>query len=115
MERREIIGSVVKTETTAGMNNTATSFSVVDGSSFPTGSSNPFVVVIDRGLINEEKILISSRVVNVFYVGQRGYDGTPASPHLINAKVDHVLDAVAMQDMNRVTYDNQILYWMEAN
>lgn len=115
MERREIIGSVIETELTVGINNTVSSFTVVDASTFPDGSSNPFVVVIDRGLVNEEKVLISSRSSNTFSVAERGYDGVPASPHLANAKVDHVLDATTMQDMNKVTYDNQVLYWMEAH
>jgi len=114
MERREIIGSVVQTTLSSAINNTVLSFSVADGSTFPTGSDSPFVLVLDRGQLNEEKLLISSRASNTFTVLERGYDGTPASPHLINADVDHVVDAISLQDVNRTTYDNEILFWMEA-
>ena len=75
----------------------------------------PFVIVIDRGNALEEKILCSSRTGNTFTVSQRGYDGTLALNHANGAKVDHVLDATAMQDMNTSTYDNAIMYWMEAH
>lgn len=115
MERREITGSVVETTLTSGITSIAGSITVVDGSTFPSGSTNSFVIVIDRGLLNEEKILIASRASNTFTVSQRGYDGTTASPHLANAKVDHVLDALAMQDMNTTVYDTEILFWMEAS
>jgi hypothetical protein len=114
MERREVLGNVVKTELAAAINNSAMSFTVLDGSTFPTGSVNPFVVVINRGLLNEEKILISSRTGDTFAVLQRGYDGVPSSSHATGAGVDHVLDAFTIQDMNKTTYDNHILYWVGA-
>lgn len=115
MERREIIGSVIETEIVGGINNNVLTFNVLDGSTFPTGSTNPFVIVMDRGQINEEKMLISSRTGNTFVVSTRGYDGVPASPHLNGSKVDHVLDAITIQDMNTTTYDTEILFWMEAS
>lgn len=114
MERREILGSVLETALATGISNTDTTISVLDGSTFPSGSSNPFVIVINRGNANEEKILISSRTGNTLTASQRGYDGVPASSHLSGASVDHVLDAQAIQDMNKATYDNQILYWVGA-
>lgn len=113
MLRREFLGSVVDSTLSANINNTSTTFSVVDGSTFPTGSSgNPFVVVISRGLSAEEKVLISSRSGNTFTVHTRGYDGTIANTHTSGAVVDHVLDATTIQDMNTTTYDNEINIWM---
>ena len=100
MARREFLGSVVETTTTGSLNSTDTSISLTDGSTFPTGSANPFVIVIDRGTGSEEKILITSRTSNTLTVSQRGYDGTTATTHSSGANVDHVLDATSIQDMN---------------
>ncbi len=111
MLRREFNGSVLQTALASSLSNSATSFTVVDGSTYPNGN-NPFVVVIDRGINTEEKILISSRATNVFTVSQRGYDGTTAVAHSAGSFVDHVLDAATIQDMNTTTYDNEVLVWM---
>jgi hypothetical protein len=113
MLRREFSGAVLRTTITANISNSASSISVVDGSTYPSGT-NPFVIVIDRGLGTEEKVLISSRSTNTFTVDTRGYDGSPAVAHTSGAFVDHVLDATAIQDMNTTTYDNEILVWMGA-
>lgn len=114
MERREIIGSVVQTSLANSISNTDLTIDLFNGSTFPTGQNNPFVIVIDRGSSSEEKILIASRSSNQLTVLQRGYDGVPASAHTSGASVDHVLDAYSIQDMNKTTYDNQILYWVGA-
>ena len=108
--RRQFSGSVLQTALSSSLNNAATSFTVTDGSTYPVGV-NPFVIVIDRGVATEEKILILSRASNVFTVSQRGYDGTTAVAHASGAFVDHVLDADAIQDMNTTTYDNEVLVW----
>jgi hypothetical protein len=113
MLRREFSGSVLKTNLSSSISNSATSISVTDGSSYPTGI-NPFVIVIDRGLSTEEKILISSRSEDTFTVASRGYDGSFAVAHPSGSFVDHVLDASVIQDMNDTTYDNAVLMWMEA-
>ena len=112
MLRREFNGSVLKSLLAANISNSASSFTVVDGSSYPSGSSNPFVVVIGRTLANEEKILVSSRTANTFTVATRGYDGTTAQAHATSEFVDHILDANTIQDMNTTTYDNEVLMWM---
>jgi hypothetical protein len=113
MLRREFSGSVLRTNLSSSISNTATSITVTDGSTYPTGV-NPFVIVIDRGLSTEEKVLISSRSTNTLAVDTRGYDGSPAVAHSGGAFVDHVLDAAVIQDMNTTTYDNEVLMWMEA-
>jgi len=114
MLRQEFSGGVLKTTLSANINNSTTSISVVDGSTFPTGT-NPFVIIIDRGNSAEEKILVSSRTGNTFTVSNRGYDGSTANSHLSGAYVDHVLDATVVQDMNITTYDNEVLVWMGGN
>ena len=111
MLRREFSGAVLTTTLSANISNSASSISVADGSTFPSGT-NPFVIVIDRGSGSEEKILISSRSSNTFTVDTRGYDGTTAVDHTSGAFVDHVLDASVIQDMNTTTYDNEVLVWM---
>lgn len=111
MLRREFSGGVLTTTLSANISNSDTSISVVNGTTFPTGT-NPFVIVVDRGNSFEEKILISSRTANTFTVSSRGYDGTTAVAHSSGAYVDHVLDAAVIQDMNTTTYDNEVLVWM---
>jgi hypothetical protein len=112
MERREFAGAVVAQSLSANINNTSSSFSVSDGSSFPSGSLNYFVISIGRGTPNEEKMLIQSRSSNSFTVLQRGYDGTTAVSHTAGELVDHVLDATVVQDMNTTVYDSEILQWL---
>lgn len=113
MERRTLSGSVVATTLSANMTNTATVFTVTNGATFPVGASDkPYVIVVDRATVNEEKILISSRTANTFTVSSRGFDGTSAVAHSNGASVDHVLDATSLQDMNDSTYDNEIYIWL---
>lgn len=113
MERREFAGSVLSTLLSSPVSNTATSFSVISGSSFPTGANNPFAIIMSRGEDEEEKMLISSRSGDTLTISVRGYDGTTAQNHLSGAVVDHVLDANSIQNMNTYTYDTAILQWME--
>ena len=113
MERREFSGGVITQSLSADINSSVLSLSVGDGSTFPTGSVNNFVIVIDRAHANEEKVLISLRSGNTFTISQRGYDGTTANSHTSGASVDHILDAVSAQDMNTTTYDTQVLQWMK--
>ncbi len=113
MLRREFTGAALRTNISGSISNTATTINLADGSTYPSGV-NPFVIVIDRGTANEEKVLISERVSNALTVLQRGYDGTAAIAHSSGAFVDHVLDAAVIQDMNSATYDNQVLVWMGA-
>lgn len=113
MLRREFTGSALRTNLSANISNSASSFSVTDAVGFPSGS-NPFAVVVDRGTSDEEKMLISLRDGTVFTVQVRGYDGTAARAHTSGAFVDHILDAATIQDMNTTTYDNEVLMWMGA-
>lgn len=112
MERRDFLGNVSEALLTVGINNTDASIQLSNGSAFPNGSDGPFVIVINAGLPNEEKILASSRSGNTITAQQRGYDGTSANSHLSSSTVNHVLDAFSLKDMNRVTYDNLIVTWM---
>lgn len=97
---KDFEGGAEKTTLAAAMTGVATSFSVVDGSSYPSGA-NPFVVVIDRGLATEEKILISGRITNSFSVMERAYDGSSAQAHALGATVEHCIDAFTVEQANR--------------
>lgn len=97
---KDFDGGAEKTTLTAAINNSASSFTVVDGSTFPAGT-NPFVVVIDRGLATEEKLLVSSRIGNSFNVLERAYDGSSAQSHALGAVVEHILDAYTVEQANR--------------
>ena len=112
MERREFAGAVLSTTLPSPVANTATSFSVTNGASFPTGSNNPFAIIVSRGDAAEEKMLVSSRSANTLTISVRGYDGTTAKNHLAGAVVDHILDSNTIQNMNTYTYDTAILQWM---
>ena len=112
MIRREFVGNALTTTLSANISNVSTSFSVADGSTFPTGANNQFVISIGRGTPSEEKILISTRSANSFTIEERGFDGTTATAHTSGEYVDHVLDAVVVQDMNTTVYDTEILNWM---
>ena len=81
-----------------------TTLSVANGTSFPDGSVAKFVVVVDRGLANEEKFLISSTSGasnTTFNIINAGYDGTSAVSHNAGATVDHCLDAYTVEQANR--------------
>lgn len=102
MPRREHVGGAPATALSAGILAAATSFSVTDGSGYPTGAVGPFFVVIDSGESTEEKILCASRSGNNFTVAGsgRGADNTTAVDHASGAVVQHVLAALEVDEHN---------------
>jgi hypothetical protein len=66
-------------------------FTVDDATGYPV--SGAFPVKINRGLSDEEHILVSSRSGTTFTVGTRGYDGTTAQSHAANASCEIYFDA----------------------
>ncbi len=97
-------GGAQKTTLTAPFTIGGSTLSVANGSTFPNGSSGPFVIVVDRGLAAEEKFLIDTTSgVNgvIFTIQQVGYDGTTASNHSAGASVEHCLDAYSIEQSNR--------------
>jgi|ETNmetMinimDraft_3_1059899.scaffolds.fasta_scaffold288731_1 hypothetical protein len=120
IKRREFIGGATETSLSSGINSTATTISVADGSGFPTGGDFPFVIVVDRGESDEEKVLIASRSSNTLTVATnyggvtsgRAFDDTSGAAHDSGSKVAHVLDATTMTDLSQSSYDTEVLYWM---
>jgi hypothetical protein len=97
---KKVAGAATATVLSSGMTptvpGTGQTFTVDDATGYP--ATGAFVVVVDRGQSNEEKVLVSSRSGLTFTVGSRGYDGTTASTHTSTQSiVEHALDAVAVQ------------------
>jgi hypothetical protein len=97
---KEYEGGSVATTLSSLISAGAMSIVITSGSSFPTGATAPFVVVVDRGLATEEKILIDTRAGNTLTVQQRGYDGTVAQSHASGAPINHCVDAYTLKQVN---------------
>jgi hypothetical protein len=98
---KDFAGGAAATSLSSAINAAATSFAVADGSSYPTGPT-PFVIVVDRGLATEEKMLVGSRSTNTLTITERGYDGSTAQSHASGAVVEHCLDAHTIYQANRL-------------
>lgn len=94
-------GSSIETTLSNAYSIANTSLTVSSGSTFPDGSSGPFVVVISRGLADEEKMLIGSRISNTLTILEKGYDGTTSQNHVNGSSVNHCLDAYTLVQANR--------------
>lgn len=101
--RKSYGGAVSATTLNGAISGAATSIVVTNGTTYPDGSAGKFVIAIDRGLATEEKVLITSRAGNTLTVSNRGYDGTAAQAHADLAVVEHVLDAVTVDEANRLS------------
>lgn len=101
LSRYEHTGNAPATGLAAGINSTATSFTVLSGAGYPTGAVGLFVICLDPGTASEEKVLCSARSGTTFTVqaGGRGYDGTTAASHGSGStNVTHVLSAAEIDD-----------------
>lgn len=124
--RRQFSDTVSYTDELSGsITNSATSFTLKDGSTFPTGSVGPFTVTIDPGLSTEEKVLCASRSGSSVTVQSsgRGFGGTTAIAHSSNASVIHTICAqdldeanqAVVQTIGKVTTAGDLLYGSGAN
>jgi len=107
MPRRGFAGGAVPTTLAGPLSAGAMSFSITktDGWVFTT---LPFVVVVDRGVAAEEKILcasISGPNITVALNG-RGYDGTTPKSHDPGAAVHHVLSSDVVDEANAHANDH---------
>lgn len=100
MPLKEFVGAAPRTTLAAGIDASTNPFDGADGTGYPTGATAPFVIVIDRGLATEEKLLISGRSANTFTPSVRGYDGTVAQPHAVGATIEHALDSITIAEAN---------------
>jgi len=106
--RREYSGGAQPAQLTAVLGGSTADLSITcdDLTNYPDGSVGPFYIVIDRGLVSEEKILCASRsgnVITVYNTGLtngRGADGTSVLSHSIGAGVEHVFTATDADEAN---------------
>lgn len=93
-----VAGAATATTLTAPLNNSATAFSVVSATGWP--ASVPFAIVVDRGTINEEKILVTARSGTSITTCTRGYDSTAAVAHAVGTNnVEHCITAAQIQEL----------------
>ncbi len=84
----------------------ATSISIADSGSTGTGwPAPPFTIGVDRGGASEEAMLVTAVPSPNTFTVVRGYDGTTARTHLINAPVTHCTIAGDFADANNHVYD----------
>lgn len=110
MARKEFTGAAAPLVLQANINAAATSIPTTGTvTGWPTGAANPFVIELDRGEDGlAEKVLIESRTGNTLTVagGGRGYDGTTAQAHTAGARVEHVIDALTVDEANAHVNDD---------
>jgi hypothetical protein len=100
--RFEHSGSAGVTTLTTSVTAATTSFTIANGTGWPTGGVGPFWATIDRGTASEEKVLLSSRVGTALTVLTRGADGTAAQAHSSGAVIEHTISATEVDDANRI-------------
>jgi len=88
-----------------------------DLTNWPTGvNGKPFFIVINRGKVNEEKILCTSRtgdVLTVYDVGLdngRAADDTSIAAHTANSVVEHIFTATDADEAN-LHVNTTTLHW----
>ena len=78
----------ITNELKLAMNTSVSTMTLSDASFFPNGdSNNTFTVVIDPSTADREIVLCSTRTDKVITILQRGYAGTDAKTHALNAVV----------------------------
>lgn len=101
-ERKEFSGGAPAAALDSGISDSDVALVIDDATNWPTASVNPFVIVIDRGLAIEEKILVGARAGTSLSSLTRGYDDTTAFGHAASAVVEHTLDASTVDQVNRL-------------
>ena len=101
-ERRDFAGAAVSTNLTAGISDSATSFTITSATGWPDGGVGAFYA-----RIGSETIRCSSRsgtTVQVAVSG-RGADGTTAAAHTTSESVTHVASSVDLDEANEAVYE----------
>lgn len=105
MPQRQYSSIARRRALSSGMDAVQTSMATtpVTGTSWPGA---PFVVSIDRGTTNEELVLVTAGAGIVGEVQTltvtRGYDGTTAKTHDVDAPTEHVTSAIDFRDRPHV-------------
>lgn len=93
-------GSAVQSALSAGISNSATTFSITPTTNWPDGSIGNFVATADPNTSLEEKMLCSGLAGGVLTVVTRGYDGTVAVAHASGAVIIHTVSAIDLAEAN---------------
>jgi hypothetical protein len=99
--RKSYAGAATATVVVGTITSVSTLINALDASSYPDGSTGPFVVRLDSGQSNEEKVLVLARFGNLLSVMERGYDGTVAVGHS-DVSLTHCLDAHSIDQANQM-------------
>ena len=99
--RKSFTGGGVRTTITSQMNSGASSISITSATGWPAPGS-PFVALLDRGTVTEEKILVAARAGTALSSITRGYDGTTDTTHASGASIETALDSNTLDEANRI-------------
>lgn len=105
MPRRQYVGNAAATTINGAITAGSTEIQITSATNWPTGSPGPFVVILDRGLAAEEKILVTSRTGTTLFVGTRGFDSTTAASHDSGSTIEHGLSAMDIDEVNDHVFD----------
>jgi hypothetical protein len=105
--RREYGGAVPRARLSVALGGSTGDLTIHgdDLTGWPVGA-DPFFIIIARGKVNEEKILVQSRTGNIMSVWTdgittgRGADGTTITTHEMNEYVEHVFTATDADEAN---------------
>ena len=107
--RRSYEGAAAAAQLTTDLASSTAALTIfcTDLTNWPTGVGGyPFYIVINRGKVNEEKILCSSRTGNVLtvydvgLVNGRAADDTSIAAHTANSVVEHIFTATDADEAN---------------
>lgn len=108
MDRVEHTGNAPEVALSAPLAQGGLSFTVADGTGYPTGSAGDyFYIVLDQDTVDEEVVKCESRSSGTFTVltGGRGASGTSDTAHGEGASVIHGWVAQEADDMNAEVVD----------
>ena len=95
---RNYSNNAVETSLATGVNDTATSMTVLDAANWPAA---PFTILVDPDTPNEEVCLVTARTNEQLTV-DRGFDGTTGLAHSAGAVVKHAAVALDFREANQV-------------
>ena len=93
-------GAAVQSALSAGITNSALTFSITPTTNWPDGSIGNFVATAEPNTSLEEKMLCSGLAGGVLTVVTRGYDGTSALAHASGAVIMHTISAIDIAEAN---------------
>jgi hypothetical protein len=114
MADRSYAGGAVAAALVAPITDTGSSITCDALTGWPTGAEGPFAAVLSPGTVDEEKILVATRTGNALTVSLRGYDGTTAKAHDVDAVIEHVITAIDVEEPNRHINDSVGVHGLAA-